>query len=542
MAEPPPKKRSKLGFSACGEHCCAIDCSHKRGTHDCHFYSFPSAPEWREKWITAIKRCAVTEDGKVRPGVRWEPKPHHRLCSCHFTDPPNPRSRRLFWNHVVPDVLPGSSISKSRPTSKSTNRKFSPKKSRKCLFKDDETTTTDNEEGSQAMDEERDNLVAAQEHCNVGWPSLSTLEHDHDYCGTVRAGRVAQEFDIMKKHVPEFHTFLSDFESVSKKAEMYDSLLSKGQILSLPAMKDDPKNMRYYTGFPSYSTFSAVFQYLKFYAEDMQYVSQLGKKHHTETFQQKPGPARVLSLEEEFFATLVRLRLGIPSKDCARRFGIAESTFSNIFNTWVVLIAKELERICSMPSTEKSINQQAACFDNFENVRIVLDCTEVFSQTPGNLDAHKQLHSNYKHHSTIKFLVGISPNGAITYVSKMWGGRASDKVITKDSDELLSALEEGDRVMVDRGFTIAEDLPSGVKLLIPPFKNRNTGQLTAEQLEYSEKISQARIHVERAMRAIKEYRLLEFEVKLAMINNYENIFKACAYLVNFKSPFLKRSV
>jgi len=49
----------------------------------------------------------------------------------------------------------------------------------------------------------------------------------------------------------------------------------------------------------------------------------------------------------------------------------------------------------------------------------------------------------------------------------------------------------------------------------------------------------ARIHVERAMRAIKEYRLLEFEVKLAMINNYEHIFKVCAFLVNFEDPFLK---
>ena len=40
--------------------------------------------------------------------------------------------------------------------------------------------------------------------------------------------------------------------------------------------------------------------------------------------------------------------------------------------------------------------------------------------------------------------------------------------------------------MVDQGFTIAEDLPPGVQLLIPPFKHRGTGQLPKEQLEYSE--------------------------------------------------------
>ena len=57
--------------------------------------------------------------------------------------------------------------------------------------------------------------------------------------------------------------------------------------------------------------------------------------------------------------------------------------------------------------------------------------------------------------------------------------------------------------MVDRGFTIAQELPDGVTLLIPPFKNRTTGQFSKEELEFSEKISVAHIHIERAMPAIK---------------------------------------
>ena len=133
----------------------------------------------------------------------------------------------------------------------------------------------------------------------------------------------------------------------------------------------------------------------------------------------------------------------------------------------------------------------------------------------------------------------MSPGGAIIFISDMWGGRASDKKITKESHKLLASLDAGNEVMVDRGFTIAEDLPPGVKLIIPPFKNKKGQQFTSEQLEFSERLSAARIHVERAMRAIKECRILEFEAKLAMINTYENIFKACAYLVNFKQQFLK---
>ena len=93
--------------------------------------------------------------------------------------------------------------------------------------------------------------------------------------------------------------------------------------------------------------------------------------------------------------------------------------------------------------------------------------------------------------------------------------------------------------MVDRGFTISDDLPAGVQLIIPPLKNKPTGQLNASKLEYSEKISVARIHVERAMRAIKECKIMESEVKLSTVHNFENVYQACAFLVNFKAPFLK---
>ena len=113
------------------------------------------------------------------------------------------------------------------------------------------------------------------------------------------------------------------------------------------------------------------------------------------------------------------------------------------------------------------------------------------------------------------------------------------KKITQESLDLLNSLDSGNGVMVGKGFRIEEDLPPGVRLIIPLFKSRSQCQFSKEQLQHSELISAARIHFERAMRAIKAHRILETEVKLAMIINYENIFKACAFLVNFEDPFLK---
>jgi hypothetical protein len=65
----------------------------------------------------------------------------------------------------------------------------------------------------------------------------------------------------------------------------------------------------------------------------------------------------------------------------------------------------EIENLTAKSSTNKS---------TFER------CTEIFVQNPSKLDARKQVYSNYKHHNTFKFLVGVSPQMGITYVSRMY--------------------------------------------------------------------------------------------------------------------------
>ena len=54
-------------------------------------------------------------------------------------------------------------------------------------------------------------------------------------------------------------------------------------------------------------------------------------------------------------------------------------------------------------------------------------------------------------------LVGISPSGAITFVSDLYSGAIFDKRLTQMSG-ILDLLERGDSVMADRGFDIQDDL------------------------------------------------------------------------------------
>ena len=45
---------------------------------------------------------------------------------------------------------------------------------------------------------------------------------------------------------------------------------------------------------------------------------------------------------------------------------------------------------------------------------------EIFIEIPSNLEARSLTWSTYKHHNTIKFLIGITPHGTISFLSKAW--------------------------------------------------------------------------------------------------------------------------
>lgn len=72
----------------------------------------------------------------------------------------------------------------------------------------------------------------------------------------------------------------------------------------------------------------------------------------------------------------------------------------------------------------------------FKKCCVIIDCSEIFMERPTDLLARAQVWSNYKHHSTVKFLIGITPQGTISFVSACVGGQMSDKEIVEQSSIL----------------------------------------------------------------------------------------------------------
>ncbi len=104
----------------------------------------------------------------------------------------------------------------------------------------------------------------------------------------------------------------------------------------------------------------------------------------------------------------------------------------------------------------------------------------------------------------------------------------SDKKITHDCG-ILDLLEEGDQIMADRGFDIADDLPAGVTLNIPAFLSGDE-QLTVKDEIATRRIAYSvRVHVERAISRIKNYRILHQVVPLTMSQDLDKIWTVCSY-------------
>ena len=91
------------------------------------------------------------------------------------------------------------------------------------------------------------------------------------------------------------------------------------------------------------------------------------------------------------------------------------------------------------------------------NTVVIIDGTEIFIQRPSNLSTQKSSYSEYKGHTTIKYLVSIDPfTGVFNFVSQGFSGNSSDRFVVENSD-FLSLPKPGQRILADRGFT-ARDL------------------------------------------------------------------------------------
>lgn len=189
-----------------------------------------------------------------------------------------------------------------------------------------------------------------------------------------------------------------------------------------------------------------------------------------------------------------------------------------------------------IPSRKKNKTCLPSCFSTFTNCRAILDCTEIFTTASRpSMKTQKLTYSSYKHRNTLKGLVCVAPNGVITFLSDLYPGSTSDRQIVQNCG-IRNQMEAGDLILADKGFLISDILPAGVSLNIPPFLQ--TAQFSPEQVRQTECIARARIHVERAIRRMKCYSILNL-IPQSLTKHSDIVFQVAGALTNLQYPLIK---
>ncbi|XP_077537592.1 uncharacterized protein LOC144149813 [Haemaphysalis longicornis] len=568
------KKRNVLRKQTCGTHGVAQE---ECGCNMFLLHRFPADPDLRQRWLSAVNRKGFT------------PTESSRLCSEHFVD--GKRSDR----NPVPMLRLGyeRKVVVGRRRLVKHDYQTATKKRR-----DENTPEATNSESvlldSEGSDTEKASTSAPKQmasRCNMGLEalcaaaaSLSKFQTPEETAADVPAEAPdGPEPDITHKTAYMLATF--DGCSAATSSQCMDAATQTStkpgttagartnplptdattQTLATPASADktSPQEQQ----IPKASTCDTATQWENPCHQDHTYGQSppLGF--------QKPSFVEGLSGDDIFFYTglseavfrklveavgalgkkscklsradqlmmcLMRLRLGLLYGHLARIFGLSVSSVGNQVNYMLGILSEVMKYVVVWLPRSHITNSMPASFieNGYDSTTCILDCTEVMLQRAKKLMARAQTYSNYKAHNTVKFLVAIAPSGYIMFVSKAYGGRASDKFITRDSS-VGDYLVPGDEIMADRGFILDDELQvQGIKLNTPAF-TKGKKQLTEKEVTETRRIASVRIHVERAINRIKTYRIFKQALPIKSKKTISRMIFVCAGLCNLKSELIR---
>ena len=88
------------------------------------------------------------------------------------------------------------------------------------------------------------------------------------------------------------------------------------------------------------------------------------------------------------------------------------------------MLYHKLSHLIKWPDRAELIATMPLTFHKYfgTKVAVIIDCFAVFINKTSNYMARACTWSQYKHYNTITFLIGISPQRVISFISKAWGG------------------------------------------------------------------------------------------------------------------------
>ncbi|XP_054877614.1 uncharacterized protein LOC129352578 [Poeciliopsis prolifica] len=260
---------------------------------------------------------------------------------------------------------------------------------------------------------------------------------------------------------------------------------------------DDTKKVTYYTGLPCLAVLLSLFNTIMPFLPASQTLSQF----------------------QMVVLTLMRLRLDLPVQHLCHLFNVSHKTLSDIFADTLDVLYTHFKPVVSWPERHCL---QAAMPPQFlksfgKRVAIIVDCFEIGTEKPSNLKACAQSFSQHKGRHTMKYLVGITPHGSVSFISNGWGGRASDKYVAENCG-ILSNLLPGDIVLAGRGFDIKDSAGMMCAEVKMPSFTKGRGLLDVKDVEDTQAVAHLRIQVKRVIGCMRnKYQMLHRTVPISLL-------------------------
>lgn len=453
--------------------------------------------ERRRRWLTAISRDDLTD--KIMG--------NDRVCGEHF----HSGTAAPLWDKWNVDWVPSLKLGHEKL------------KVSEALFQQSQEKSRRATERRKRMLERDAEINAAEKQQKLDEPGLSVKSLPFDLMDEEMA-----DIEDIPEYLPEHlrhavtQTELS-CNSMLQPEPLHQNMQSSDFNEAFFSGDDD--KVKFYTGLPSFEVLQKVFSFVEAHVDRRR---------------------AVLCKFQEFCMVLVKLRLAVPHLDLAYRLKISSSSVSRILVTWLTVMDIRLSPLIKWPSRDELYKSMPRCFlDAFgRKTTVIIDCFEIFIDRPSNLLARAQTFSSYKHHNTIKVLIGITPQGTVSFVSEAWGGRTSDKFLTVNSG-ILDNLLPGDMVLADRGFTVHESVWfRHADLNIPAF-TKGKDQLDPVDVEKTRKIASVRIHVERIIGTLRQkYTILQQTLPTdylacrtgESVPLIDRMIRVCSALVNLCPP------
>jgi predicted XRE-type DNA-binding protein len=243
--------------------------------------------------------------------------------------------------------------------------------------------------------------------------------------------------------------------------------------------------------------------------------------------------------ELQLFVFLLILKTGMSQREAGALLGVSKSTVNRYFKT-------ALSKITTSYTNEyfgirkMSRNQARSCSTDafqaaFPKVIAIWDGTYFYVEKSADFEVQKKSYSGQKNRNLLKEMVAVTPDGIFldTFGLYYSDGKNNDQAIIEhifDSDDFVKKyFQKSDEFLVDRGFSRAE---IGHTLHFPKSIGKGKKQLSAEDANYTRKVTKFRYIIEAAFGRLKQFKFLANTISLKYAPILHDIIRAAMVLIN----------